>query len=421
MPSRHKQRGAAALVVTLGLLLVLALVVGYANRSLLVEQRAAANLARSTQAFEAAEAGLEWALALLNSGEPLGADCEPSSGAGSATFRERYLAWDAASGAFQPRTWADAGASVALQAACVRIDAGWSCSCPASGRPVLPAPAGSSPQAAFSVQFVAAGRSGMVHVLASGCSHIGSACVAGSAASGGSTARLQQTLGLLPALATVPVAPLTARGSVAATGALGASNTAARDGGVTVAAGGAIALPAAHLATLAGSTPGASLQASDAALAVLDSDRMFATFLGLDRARWQQRTATRTISCPGACAEALAQALGDTIARPLVWVTNDLHLDGPVTFGSPENPVLLVVEGQLQLGAGVVIHGLVYSLAAQTDTSGLHGVTIHGALVAAGNVIGDGTPELIYDAGALARLHGSAGSFTRVPGSWRDY
>ena len=137
-----QQRGAAALGVSFLLLFVLTLVVGFASRNLIFEQRSSANQARSTQAFEAAEAGLQWAQAMLNSGTPIGADCEASAAPGDAAFRERFLAYDAASQRFAPRTWDDAGTPVALQAACVLDERGWSCSCPSAGHPTLAAPVG---------------------------------------------------------------------------------------------------------------------------------------------------------------------------------------------------------------------------------------------------------------------------------------
>ena len=57
------QRGAATVVVMLGLLAVLALGLLFANRGLLLESRMSANQARATVAFETAEAGLAWVLA----------------------------------------------------------------------------------------------------------------------------------------------------------------------------------------------------------------------------------------------------------------------------------------------------------------------------------------------------------------------
>ena len=418
-----QQRGAAALGVTLLLLFVLTLVVGFASRNLVFEQRSSANQARATQAFEAAEAGLQWAQALLNSSTPMGTDCETSAAPGATTFRERFLAHDAASQRFAPRTWDDAGTPIALQAACILADSGWSCSCPDAGYPTPIAPDDSGRHPAFALRFVAAPRSGMVQIIATGCDHFAPACLPGSAAasSGGASARTQGTLGLLPALATVPLAPLTTRGDIAAEGALTLVNTDPGSGGLTVHAGGAVVLPQASLTTLPGTSATASVAPSDAQLATADGERLLARLLGLDRDRWQQLPDVRHADCPAECSAALAQAIGPDAAHPLVWIAGDLRLDGPAAFGSAGHPVLLVVDGQVRLSGGVQIHGAIVCLGATCDTSGSSDAQLHGALVALGNVIGSGTPTIIYDAGVLARLHGQFGSFARVPGSWRDF
>ena len=417
--SCQRQSGAATLVVALLLSFAMTLVVAYANRNLVYEHKASANQYRSTQAFEAAEAGLEWALAQINSNASVGADCKPSAAAGSTSFRERYLAYDAATERHTPRTWSNAGNSVALAPSCVRTDSGWACSCPSAGQPQLQAPAGAGAHPAFSLQFIAAGRSGIVHLAATGCDALAGACVPGGNAAGAATARVHFSLGLVPALATPPAAPLTARGSVALGAEIGVHNTDPAASGITVDAGNSITLPLAHLGTAPGSPLGASLIDHDASLAALDAKAMFGTFLGLDKARWRQQPGVQTITCPADCTAELSRALGQ--GTRLLWVRTDLRLDGDTAIGSPERPVLLVVEGQVQLSGGVVIHGVVYVAAPQWDSSASNNALVRGALIAEGNVAGNGTPELFYDAAVLARLRSNAGTFTRVAGSWRDF
>jgi hypothetical protein len=418
-----QQRGAAALGVSFLLLFVLTLVVGFASRNLIFEQRSSANQARSTQAFEAAEAGLQWAQAMLNSGTPIAADCEASAAPGDAAFRERFLAYDAASQRFAPRTWDDAGTPVPLQAACVLDERGWSCSCPSAGHPTLAAPVGQARHPAFALRFVAAPRSGMVQVLATGCDDFAPACLPGSPAtsSGGASADSQVLLGLLPALATRPIAALTARGDIAAEGALTLVNSVPDSGGLTAQAGGSIALPLAILTTLPETSAAASVAPLDSQLADADGERLLTRWLGLDRDRWQGLPDTRRLDCPADCSADLALAIGPDATHPLVWITGDLRLDDPTAYGSAEHPVLLVVEGQIHLGSGVQIHGAIVSLGPNWDTSGSSDAQLHGALLALGNVSGNGTPTIVYDAGVLARLQGQRGSFTRVPGSWRDF
>lgn len=421
MNSPLHQRGAATLGITLLLLFIVMLVAGIANRNLMFEQRASANQWRSTQAFEAAEAGLEWAQAMLASDAAIGADCKPDATAGNTTLRERLLDYGADSRAFTPRTWSDSGHDVPLQAACVRSGDGWSCSCPRDGNPALDAPPSTGAHPAFTIRFVAAARSGHVQLLATGCDRLAADCLPGMGgpATGGSTAHAQVTLGLLPALAAVPAAALTARGEINASGAVTLANTDPRSSGLTAHAGGAISLAGATLETVPDAPIEASLAERDVALAVLAADRMPSRFFGVDAVRWQRLPGMQTITCPEDCSAALGEALSAGHRR--IRIASALQLTGPAIFGAPERPVLLVVEGPLRIAGGVQIHGVVVHLATLWDTSGTHDARIDGAVISGGSVVGDGTPTISYDRAVLARLNGEAGVFVRIAGSWRDF
>ena len=113
---RCGQRGSATLAVALVLLAAATLAVAYGSLGLLAEQRQAGNQLRSTQAFEAAEAGLEWALALLGDAEPIGTDCTPSPAAAT-TLRDRALRFDDASARLVPRTVLRDGVEATLRMA----------------------------------------------------------------------------------------------------------------------------------------------------------------------------------------------------------------------------------------------------------------------------------------------------------------
>ncbi len=115
----HRQRGAAALAVTLLLFFAMCLVAAYANRGLLLEQRASANQYRAAQAFEAAEAGIEWAIAQLNQPQRINGQCLPSADATDASFRERFVHFRVDTGRLEPMSWMSGTTPIALQPACV--------------------------------------------------------------------------------------------------------------------------------------------------------------------------------------------------------------------------------------------------------------------------------------------------------------
>ncbi|HET7864566.1 MAG TPA: PilX N-terminal domain-containing pilus assembly protein, partial [Burkholderiaceae bacterium] len=98
MKTTRPVQGASSLAIIMVWLVAASLVVLYANRALIFEQRASANQARSAQAFEAAEAGIEWALAVLSHPGPVDSQCQPTDAAGARTLRERLLQVDGATG-----------------------------------------------------------------------------------------------------------------------------------------------------------------------------------------------------------------------------------------------------------------------------------------------------------------------------------
>ena len=177
-PSLHGQRGAATLAITLALLIGMLVTLLAANRNLLIELRQSSNQAQAAAAFEAAEAGLDWAVAMLNADARIGTDCKPSPMA-TQSFRERHL--DTALPAFTPR---------GVQPACVRGDAGWNCACPDSG---VATPAASG--AAFALRFEAGASDGRLRVVATS----------------GALAEHSASIALQPALAAPPAAALTVR------------------------------------------------------------------------------------------------------------------------------------------------------------------------------------------------------------------
>lgn len=176
---RSSQRGASTVVVTLLLLGATLLGLLAANRQLLLELRLSGNQVRSAEAFEAAEAGLDWATALLNSPQPLGDDCRAG---GTQDFRARHLAIDALAritpAAATPR--------------CVHDGTAWQCRCDAAGAPPAPASAPS-----FTLHLTDGGRPGVLRLRADG------------AGPPDAVARTEVLLALQPALASPPATALT--------------------------------------------------------------------------------------------------------------------------------------------------------------------------------------------------------------------
>jgi len=347
--SSRRQRGAAALVVTMLLMFAMLIVVAVANRNAIVETRASANQYRSTQSFEAAEAGLEWALARLNDNAPIGADCLPSADPAAPSFRARYLRDDGAG--FVAATWEDAGVPVPLQAACVRGESGWSCSCPSSGSALVADPGGSATAPNFMLQFANGARPGIVRAIATGCTRRGTPCTASTDAGHEAAARLEVALGLVAGLRAAPAAALTVGGNLdAGASALGVHNRDPASGGIAIDAGGSVAGNAMRLSAPPGSPLDGSVVSGDTQLAALAGDRFFARWFGMDRAAWRAQPAATSVACAGKCATTVSNAVA-TGAR-LVALEGGATLDGPLELGTPERPVVLLVDGTLRLRGG---------------------------------------------------------------------
>lgn len=396
-----RQRGAATIVVMLGLLGALALGVLFAHRGELLEARMSANQARSTAAFEAADAGLDWALAQLNALQPSGQTCRADTTAAT-SFRERMIV--STSGGLTARAAAD---GTPMRAACVRRGGQWICHCPVDGATVPPASNDADP-AAFIVEIQPGDRPGVVNVVSTG------------SVSSRTTARAQASLALLPALSMAPAAALTARGAISA-GSTSVSivNEDAPSAGLVLHAGGAVTVPAGRLTTTAGSSTSGAIASDDNALAATAAARLFVAHAGLAPQAWRDQPTVRRVECSADCAGGL-EATASAQAEPsMLWVDGDATLSGPATLGRPERPLMLVVRGRLTVQGAVTVHGLI--VADGITWQGAGGATLDGAAISSADIALDAPVSVRRDAGVLSTLMQRTGSFVRVPGSWRDF
>jgi len=418
-----RPRGVAAVPVVLLLFFGLGVMLLYANRALIFEQRTAANQARATQALELAEAGLEWALAMLNLSESIDASCLPAASA-TDNFRDRLLTFDAASGLITPRT-DPADADRLLRATCAIVAGAPVCSCPGSGLPSF-AQGVQGPMYAVEFAAVAPARAGVVRLTATGCTSTGAAepdpaCLPG--ASGRADARAQVTvlLARLPALATAPAAVVTLTGNFGPHGA-GASvdlyNTDTGTRGITVHAGGTVDAGRVEVTTVPGTPPLDTLLGSDPTLAALaaDPDALFTGYFNMSKAAW--RAAATRLTCGSDCAAQVQQA--HAAGAQMIWIDGDAVLNSSTPLGSTARPLALVVDGQIELRGNTEFIGLIYATTWDLQGGGRTGV--RGAAVSEGSLSANGSADLYFDASVMLQLQqGGAGVFSRLPGSWRDF
>lgn len=121
----------AALTTVMILFFIMALVAAYTNRNLIFEQRISANGYRANRALAAADAGVEWTLAMLNGGRVDG-NCQPSSQAGNTDFRSRYLADPGDGSGSSGLAWGVNPANM-VYPACIILQGQTRCICPSVG------------------------------------------------------------------------------------------------------------------------------------------------------------------------------------------------------------------------------------------------------------------------------------------------
>ena len=425
---RQRRHGLAALTVVMILFFVMAMVAAYTNRNLIFEQRIATNSYRANRALEAADAGVEWTVALLNGGR-INANCEPSP-AGNVTdtdFRRRYhtdAPLNANGEGGYDVIWADVPNN-RIYPACVNREGVLSCICPTVGA-ATPAIGGVADGlgSAFRVEFLLPGnavRPGAMEFASRGCASVGTdagACTSQrhddlptvDGLSGALT-----TVGLVRALPRPPIAALTAGSTISGT-ALIISNADAATG---LAAHGASApAPAAGVVYRGPAGSSVSSWLADSTLADLRAEAnngWFRKMFGMDPVTYQRQPAVRI--CTGVCTSASLINIIAGYPRNPIWVAGNLDLDTAGALGTATDPVMLIVAGQLTISANAVITGFVHADSV-VWAAGATGASVRGAMVAKDTFAAAGLATLDYDRAVLDLISLRYGSFVRAPGSW---
>lgn len=427
--------GMAALTIVMVLFFIMALVAAYANRNLIFEQRVAANSYRVERALMAADAGIDWAITMLNSGR-VDMSCQPSAAAANASPRDRLLT-RAGDGRYEPVQVANAS----LYNSCVNSGAQLTCVCPTAATP------DPSPHAVKDWPLNAGGTAFRVHVIkvpneqprgaigleVQGCGSpgTGASSCAGTlplpAVDGFSAARV--FLGMVQALPHPPVATLTTgRDANAGATTLRVSNP---DGatGFTVHAGQGVNIGGGQLVGPAGSSGDGKLD-GDATLFNLRpqpadrfqaADAFFRATFGMDAPTYRRQPAVVRVTCgAGGCSSTELEAGLARWPGLTLWFDGDLRINAAPaggTLGSATHPVMVIATGRITIDAAVDITGFLYATDV-TWTGASATAVLRGALVAVEDFVADVPATLIYDGTAMRTIQHYYGSFVRVPGSW---
>jgi hypothetical protein len=147
-----------------------------------------------------------------------------------------------------------------------------------------------------------------------------------------------------------------------------------------------------------------------------DAQAFFVGQFGMSRALWQRQPIVHSLDCSGDCGAVLL-ALAER-GVTLVSLPGDLLLQGPLTLGTPQRPMLVVAAGAIRLQGAVTLHGVLYGNGLSWSAPS---ATVRGALISEGLATGDSSLALTRDDAVLDALHTRQGNFVRLPGSWRDF
>lgn len=455
---RCRLRGAGSLAITALLLLAASIVVLYLNRNLIFEQRSAANQLRAASAHELAEAGLEWALGMLNHGHAIDAACADDPG-GTTPFRARYIVFPSSGEPDRlPVTAAEAPLYPDALPAC-SVDAtngALHCSCPDHGAAALDLstaaphftvrfePERDHPDATDPTRF----HWQTVRITAIGCVAATEVCtppatgVAVQARQADASAVASVGVRLRPLVSGGVSAALICGGDCRLDGSYDIVNTSVADNGFLVAAGGEISSgDQVRYRTLPGLPPEHALIENDAALAAASAadpdcarSILFQRQFGIGIRQYRSAPTTRVIQCAGAsdCGAQTLQAHAEGVRAfyygnredPTLDPDFGVTLDGSAGFpggvlGSVDDPVLVVTRGALDLGGDIAINGIVY--ANRTTMHGAGALKLTGALVSCKDVASHGGGKLTHSGTVQARLQRRTSILVKVPGSWRDW
>src|SRR5574338_310357 len=427
------QRGAATLFMTLMLLLIAGLVLLYTSRSAITEQRLSANEIRAKQAFAAANAGLDNALAYMQDKNGIDHD---GNGVPD-TVSNQPLVHAANAG----------GSGVSSYYAFRYCQTNATASCPtAHGAGVLPTCTPNSAPTDFKdVMAVACGWSDddtAVHLVS-------------------------QRIGGTPSLpGTIPV-PLISRGAAGLT--TGGATVFNYFSDLTVWSGDAMTNLSSNAKTYVRDTANPKYATADTSIdtdgdktpdyrdvdkgtATCDAvpgytcashdgklghdtvtgdpalkqgtgDDFFQLFFGDSPSNYEKSVAWKvdtnnTITNENSTDVNSIKGISDQS----IWVTagtgaNALTIPSNSTIGSPDHPVILIVDGELSLSGSFDLYGVIY---VRGDLTGSASPNIYGSMIVQGNVDIKGSPNIIFDPyGGSSLTHD--GIATKLPGSWKDW
>ncbi len=362
-----KKRGAATLVMTLVLLVIITLLVFFSANYSLVQDKALTNLNRNNQAYEAAEAGLEFGISYLkqNNATIL---ANPVNG---------YLV-----------SYSDSNTSNVTLANNSKFTITYT-------NPI-----------AYNYQ--------LIRITSTGTSDDGS-----------STRVIKQDVQRGSLLSNPPNVPLQSLGSVSLSGSAQVVNL---ESNKTIQSGAGVNISgsARTITSSGGSTSssmGSDIEQNNTTLANMSENDYFASVFGVtSNAVKNQIGHYYTASSNKQYSSTLNGMTGTSI-----WIDQtggSAQLSGATVIGSATAPVLLIVNGNIKLSGTVVLYGMLFVTGdATVEETGNVRIIGSVAVGESDEIELKGSSQISYNSTIISNLQKSSGLiyYAKVPGSWKDF
>lgn len=228
-------------------------------------------------------------------------------------------------------------------------------------------------------------------------------------------------------LVTSPTATITSKGSVSMTGNGGVTNT---TNNTTIISGSTVGMSGSAKTTTASgvsSTPGnygADIQQNNNAISSQSNDDFFASFFGTTdtSAIQNQFSNVYTNSQSTNYAGTLNGMEGTT-----VWINQTgssvANFSGNSTIGTAQNPVLMVVNGPLNVTGNVTIYGFVFVIGPSGIANLTGNINVVGGMVTTDDLTITGNADVIFNPTVLNNIRNNPSTryYAKVPGSWKDF
>jgi hypothetical protein len=109
------------------------------------------------------------------------------------------------------------------------------------------------------------------------------------------------------------------------------------------------------------------------------------------------------------------EELSTSVDGQAIWVTGDVRLSR--NLGTRAAPVILIVDGNLEMSGNQVVHGVIYVRNAMRAAGR---PKVFGSVIVKGLADGGGTPDFIYDPYVVSNA-ARLGARSIMSGSWHDW